>query len=159
VQASVSTKQASAAAPTTSQDLAASLAGLMKYLLVSTGRDFFAEMERSGVSLTQAKSLMLLTDAEKPMSVKAVADALGLSLPGVSRSIEAMVQRGEVTRAEDPRDRRCKLVSVTPRGRRLYERLMAIRLAGVRGFVEELDQDEKEALAQGLDAVAGRISP
>jgi hypothetical protein len=35
---------------------------------------------------------------------------------------------------------------------------MAIRLAGVRGFVEELDQDEKEALAQGLDAVAGRIS-
>jgi DNA-binding MarR family transcriptional regulator len=158
VQASISTKQASATDPAGSEELAGSLAALMKHLLVNTGRDFFAEMERSGVSLTQAKSLMLLTDAEKPMSVKAVADALGLSLPGVSRSIEAMVQRGEVTRAEDPRDRRCKLVSATPRGRRLYERLMAIRLAGVRHFVEELDQDEKEALAQGLDAVAGRIS-
>jgi MarR family transcriptional regulator for hemolysin len=150
VQASVST--------TTTQDLATSLTALMKHLLVTTGRDFFAELEKSGVSLTQAKCLMLLTDADEPKSVKALADALGLSLPGVSRSIEAMVQRDEVTREEDPRDRRCKMVSVTPRGRRLYERLMAIRLAGVRRFVDELNEDEKEALAHGVDAVAGRIT-
>jgi MarR family transcriptional regulator for hemolysin len=153
VQASVSTKQA-----IDSQELAAGLTALMKHLLVNTGRDFFAELEKSGISLTQAKCLMLLTDAEEPKSVKAVADALGVSLPGVSRAIEALVQRGEVTREEDPRDRRCKMVNVTPRGRRLYERLMAIRLAGVRRFVEELDQDEQEALAHGIDAVAGRIS-
>jgi DNA-binding MarR family transcriptional regulator len=159
VQASVSTKQASGAPARTDSDrLATDLTALMKHLLVNTGRDFFAEMEKSGVSLTQAKSLMVLIDAEKPLAVNAVADAIGLSLAGVSRSVDAMVQRGEVTREEDPRDRRCKLVSVTPRGRKLYERLMAIRLAGVRSFVEELDQDEKEALAQGLDAVAGRIS-
>jgi MarR family transcriptional regulator, transcriptional regulator for hemolysin len=138
--------------------LATSLTALMKHLLVTTGRDFFAELEKSGVSLTQAKCLMLLTDADEPKSVKALADALGLSLPGVSRSVEAMVQRGEVTRDEDPRDRRCKMVSVTPRGRRLYERLMAIRLAGVRRFVDELNEDEKEALAHGVDAVAGRIT-
>jgi DNA-binding MarR family transcriptional regulator len=152
VQASVSTKQA------TGEAVAANLTALMKHLMVTTGRDFFAEMERTGVSLTQAKSLMILTEAEEPLSVKALSDAMGLSLPGVSRSIEAMVQRGDVTREEDPRDRRCKLVSVTPRGRKLYERLMAIRLAGVRRFVDELEQDEQEALAHGLDAVAGRIS-
>lgn len=130
----------------------------MKHLMLTTGRDFFAEMEKTGVSLSQAKSLMILTDAEQPMSVKAIADALGLSVAGVSRSIDAMVHRGEVTRDEDPRDRRCKMVSVTPRGRRLYERLMAVRLAGVRRFVDGLDDDEKEALAHGLDAVAGKIS-
>jgi MarR family transcriptional regulator for hemolysin len=151
VQASVSTKQAG-------DELTHSLTALMKHLMVTTGRDFFAEMEKSGVSLTQAKSLMLLTEAEQPMSVKALSDAMGLSLPGVSRSVDAMVQRGEVTREEDPRDRRCKMLSVTPRGRRLYQRLMAVRLAGVRRFVEELDNDEKEALAHGLDAVAGRIA-
>jgi MarR family transcriptional regulator, transcriptional regulator for hemolysin len=152
VQASVSTKQA------TGEAVAGNLTALMKHLMVTTGRDFFAEMERTGVSLTQAKSLMILTEAEEPLSVKALSDAMGLSLPGVSRSIDAMVQRGDVTREEDPRDRRCKLVSVTPRGRKLYERLMAIRLAGVRRFVDELEQDEQEALAHGLDAVAGRIS-
>jgi DNA-binding MarR family transcriptional regulator len=141
-----------------SEELATSLTALMKHLMMTTGRDFFAEMEKTGVSLTQAKSLMLLIEAEQPMSVKAISDAMGLSLPGVSRSIEAMVQRGDVTREEDPRDRRCKQVSVTPRGRKLYERLMAVRIAGVRRFVEELDQDEQEALAHGLDAVAGRIA-
>jgi DNA-binding MarR family transcriptional regulator len=155
VQASVSTKQATGDAP---EALAGSLTALMKHLMMTTGRDFFAEMEKTGVSLTQAKSLMLLIEAEQPMSVKAISDAMGLSLPGVSRSVEAMVQRGEVTREEDPRDRRCKMVSVTPRGRKLYERLMAVRIAGVRRFVEELDQDEQEALAHGLDAVAGRIT-
>jgi DNA-binding MarR family transcriptional regulator len=160
VQASVSTKQASgkATGAAGTEDLAASLTALMKHLMVTTGRDFFAEMERTGVSLTQAKSLMILTEAEEAMSVKALSDAMGLSLPGVSRSIDAMVQRGDITREEDQRDRRCKLVSVTPRGRKLYERLMAIRLAGVRSFVDQLDEDEQEALAHGLDAVAGRIS-
>ncbi len=49
------------------------------------------------------------------MSVKALSDAIGLSLAGVSRSIEAMVQRGDVKRAEDPRDRRSKLLTATPR--------------------------------------------
>jgi MarR family transcriptional regulator for hemolysin len=155
MQASVSTKQATGDA---TESLAGSLTSLMKHLMMTTGREFFAEMEKTGVSLTQAKSLMLLIEAEQPMSVKAISDAMGLSLPGVSRSVEAMVQRGEVTREEDPRDRRCKMVSVTPRGRKLYERLMAVRIAGVRRFVEELDQDEQEALAQGLDAVAGRIT-
>jgi MarR family transcriptional regulator, transcriptional regulator for hemolysin len=165
VQASVSTKQASGAGEATGRDatgpdatdVAASLTALMKHLLVTTGRDFFAEMERAGVSLTQTKSLMLLIDAEESMSVKAISDALGLSVPGISRAIDQMVQRGEVTREEDPRDRRCKMLKVTPRGRKVYERLMAIRLAGVRRFVEELDPDEREALAHGLDAVAGRI--
>jgi DNA-binding MarR family transcriptional regulator len=151
VQASILTKQASSEAVTES------LAELMRHLLVSTGRDFFAEMEKAGVSMTNAKSLMILIDADEPMSVKAISDALGLSLPGVSRSIDTMVQRGDVTREEDPRDRRCKRVTVTPRGRKLYERLMAIRLAGVRRFVETLDENEREALAHGLDAVAGRI--
>ena len=158
MQASVETKQASAGLTADGGELAESLTALMKHLLVTTGRDFFAEMEKAGVSLTQAKSLMLLIEADGPMSVKAISDKLGLSLPGVSRAMDAMVQRGEVTREEDPRDRRCKMLNVTPRGRKVYERLMAVRLAGVRRFVEELDEDEKEALAHGLDAVAGRIT-
>jgi len=151
VQATVSTKQASTEAVTRG------LADLMRHLLVTTGRDFFAEMEKAGVSLTHTKSLMLLSDADEPMSVKAISDALGLSLPGVSRSIDGLVQRGELKREEDPRDRRCKLVSITPKGRRLYERLVEVRLAGVRRFVDELNENEKEGLAYGLDAVAGRI--
>jgi DNA-binding MarR family transcriptional regulator len=158
VQASSSTKlKGTASEATTAEALTQGLTSLMRYLLVSTGRDFFAELEKVGLSLSQAKSLMLLIESEDPMSVKAISDALGLSLPGISRAIDGMVQRGEVTREEDPRDRRSKLVTVTPRGRKLWERLLAVRMAGVRRFVEELTPQEQEALAQGVGAVAGRF--
>jgi MarR family transcriptional regulator, transcriptional regulator for hemolysin len=129
----------------------------MKHLLMTTGRDFFAELEKAGVSVTQAKSLMFLIEAEKPMSVKGLSDVTGLSLPGVSRAIDGLVHRGDVTRKEDPRDRRSKLIGVTSRGRKTYGRLVATRVAGVQRFVEELTPEEQQALAHGLDAVAGRI--
>jgi MarR family transcriptional regulator for hemolysin len=129
----------------------------MRHLLISTGRDFFVELERTGVSLTQVKTLGLLAEAEEPMSVKALSEAIGLSLPGVSRAVDGLVQIGALARQQDARDRRSKLLTITPRGRRIYERLLAVRLAGVRGFVDELEPSEREALAAGLAAVTGRF--
>ncbi|MGH2846944.1 MAG: MarR family winged helix-turn-helix transcriptional regulator [Thermoleophilaceae bacterium] len=141
----------------TDEALVDDLTALMKHLLMATGRDFFAELERAGISLTQVKSLGLLAEADAPMSIKALSEAIGLSLPGVSRAVDGLVQRGELVREEDPRDRRCKLLSLTARGRGTYERLLAVRLAGVRRFVAELDAAEQEALGHGLEAVAGRL--
>jgi DNA-binding MarR family transcriptional regulator len=141
----------------TADGLTQDLAALMRHLLVRTGRDFFVEIERTGVSLTQVKTLGLLAEAEEPMSVKALSDAIGLSLPGVSRAVDGLVQIGALARQQDARDRRSKLLTVTSRGRRIYERLLAVRLAGVWGFVEELDPTERRALADGLAAVAGRL--
>jgi DNA-binding MarR family transcriptional regulator len=145
--------------PVTPQQLTQALGALIKHLLVSSGRDFFAELERTGISLTQLKTLGLLSEADEPTSVKALSDLIGLSLPGVSRAVDGLVQRGELARQEDPRDRRSRLLSITPRGRRTYERLVAVRMAGIRAFVDELSADERQALAEGLDAVAGRIRP
>ena len=57
------------------------------------------------------------------MALGAVADALGLSLPAISRAVDGLVQRGLVKREEDPRDRRSKLVTATAAGARTFERL------------------------------------
>jgi DNA-binding MarR family transcriptional regulator len=133
------------------------LTALMRHLLVTTSPEFFAELERAGISLTQIKSLGRLAEADEPISVKALSDLIGLSVPGISRAVDGLVQRDEVRRMEDPRDRRSKLVSVTPRGRRTYERLVATRMAAIRRFVDELDAEEREALARGLSAVSGRL--
>jgi DNA-binding MarR family transcriptional regulator len=151
--------QASAATSQTAAEVVTrELTALTKHLLLTTSRDLFHELERAGISLTQIKSLTFLAEADEPLSVKALSDVIGLSVPGVSRAIDGLVQRGEVTRVEDPRDRRSKLLSITPRGRRTYERLLAIRVAGIRRFVDELDPEEQEALARGLSAVAGRLN-
>jgi DNA-binding MarR family transcriptional regulator len=160
VQASVQAKR-TAGPVETGQTLAElvtrDLTALTKHLLLTTSRDMFQELEKAGISITQIKSLTFLAEAEEPLSVKALSEVIGLSLPGVSRAIDGLVQRGEVTRVEDPRDRRSKLLTITPRGRRTYERVLATRMAGIRRFVEELDPEEQEALARGLSAVAGRL--
>ena len=161
MQSSADTKQATAEHPKqeTAERLATDLTALMKVLLVTGSRDFFVELEKAGISLTQIKSLTMLAERDEPLSVKALSDLMGLSLPGISRAIDGLVQRGEITRVEDTQDRRRKLLSITPRGRRTYERLLAVRIAGVRRFVDELDPEEQEALSRGLRALAGRLQP
>lgn len=123
--------------------------------MASTGRGFFHEVERLGLSLSQIKTLAFMADRE-PGTLKAISDELGLSLPGVSRAIEGLHKRGMVKRVEDPDDRRAKRVSLTAKGRRTFEGLMALRVAGLREFAAGLTDEERRALARGLEPLMER---
>jgi DNA-binding MarR family transcriptional regulator len=137
----------------------ADLGVLMKHLLVSSSRDFFAAVEQAGLTFTQVKCLHRRGDSEEPLPLNALSETLGLSGPAISRAIDGLVQRGEVKRTEDPRDRRSKLLTLSARGRRTIDRFVAIRLAGIKRFVEELTDEERTALAAGLSPVARRLDP
>jgi DNA-binding MarR family transcriptional regulator len=139
------------------QSVAQSLGLVMKHLLRSTSREFFAGLEDAGISFTQVRCLGLLSDAGAPLPLTAVSEQIGLSLPAVSRAVDGLVKRGELKRAEDPADRRSKLVSVTARGRATYERLIAVRIAGLERFVDTLESDEREALAAAVNPIADRL--
>jgi len=144
--------------PTSDVDAVASDLGLlMKHLLVSSSRDFFAAVEQAGLTFTQVKCLHLLGDADGPLPLNALSDTLGLSAPAISRAVDGLVQRGEVKRTEDPRDRRSKLLTVSARGRRTIDHFVAIRFAGIKRFVEELTAEERQALAAGLSPIARRF--
>ena len=126
---------------------------LMRHLLGSTNREFFAALHDAGISFTQLKCLGLLSTAEAPLSLGALSEDLGLSLPAVSRAVDGLVQRGAVKRQEDPSDRRSKLVTVSARGRAVYERVLAVRVAGVERFVEGLEPEDRDALAAALGPI------
>ncbi len=152
--------QASVVATTeTAEALSRDLGVFVNRLLASTHRDLFAAIEKAGLSITQVKCLQVLYEADAPLSLGAVSDSLGLSLPAISRAVDALVRRNEVKREEDPRDRRSKLVTVTARGRATSERLLALRLAGIRTFVAELEPAEQQALADALSPVLQRTAP
>ena len=145
------------AAQTSSDAVASDLGILMKHLLVSSSRDFFSAVEQAGLTFTQVKCLHLLGDAEEPLPINALSDTLGLSGPAISRAVDGLVQRGEVKRAEDARDRRSKLLTVSARGRRTIDRFVAIRFAGIKRFIEELTDEERQALAAGVGPIARRL--
>ena len=151
MQASTASKQTISAA-----ELTSTLTVILSHLLASTGRDFLQAVDELELSLTQIKSLRALMDADEPLSVKALGDELGLSLPAISRALDGLVQREFVTRAEDPADRRSKRLALTRKGRRTHDQLYALRVAGLREFVEDLDPHEREALAAGLAPIARR---
>jgi DNA-binding MarR family transcriptional regulator len=145
--------------PATGVDaVVADLGVLMKHLLVSSSRDFFAAVEQAGLTFTQVKCLHRLGDSEEPLPLNALSETLGLSGPAISRAIDGLVQRGEVKRTEDPRDRRSKLLTLSARGRRTIDHFVAIRLAGIKRFVEELTDEERAALAVGVSPVARRLN-
>ena len=131
--------------------LARDLGLLVKHLLVSTNRDFFSAMERAGLSLTQMKCLQILSEAPEPLAVGSLSEELGLSVPAVSRAVEGLVQRGEVKRAEDPRDRRSKLLTVSTKGAGPSSAWARSGFAGVKHFVAGLSEEERRALGAGLD--------
>jgi DNA-binding MarR family transcriptional regulator len=151
MQASVSPTQANRCA-----ELTADLAALFKHLLGATTAEFMQTIDRLGLSFTQVKTLQVLDEAHEPLSLKGLSDRLGLSLPAVSRGVESLVQRGEVKREECASDRRSKLVDLTAQGRRTYGRLVELKVAGVRRFVDELETGERDALADALRPVVER---
>jgi DNA-binding MarR family transcriptional regulator len=154
VQASVSPTQAVG-----TSELAEDLGSLMKLLLTGTNSEFFATVERLGLTFTQVKTLGVLRESEGPLTVKALSDVLGLSLPAVSRAVESLVRRGEVRREEDLEDRRFKNVDLTAKGRDTFDQLAARRMEGIKHFVEGMEPSQREALAAALRPIVERTKP
>jgi DNA-binding MarR family transcriptional regulator len=132
------------------------LAGFVKYLIHAHGEDFFKAVGELELSFSQVRMLSLLARELPQASVKDLADRLGLSLPAVSRSVDGLVQRGYVTRAENSADRRMKDVAITGDGRALFARLVELRVAGAADFVATLSARERTRLAGALAPIVAR---
>jgi DNA-binding MarR family transcriptional regulator len=149
--------QATAAETQTStRAVAQSLFGLTGFLLQRTSPAMFAALEDTGLSMPQLKLLYALEAAEEELSVKALSNRLGCSLPGASRGVEALLQRGFVERREDDEDRRMKRVRISPAGRDVIARTSAIRLDALQQLLSELSDTERRDLARALSPIVAR---
>lgn len=104
------------------------------------------------LTMAQARTLFVLID-EGPSSIGRVAGLQGISLPTASHLVDRLVQAGLLERTEDPDDRRRTLASASEAGAELAYRL---RQRGEIFFqwLGQLEEDDLEALARGLQAVA-----
>jgi DNA-binding MarR family transcriptional regulator len=135
-------------------DTARCLGEFLRFLTQSAGNGFVQAVEDAGLSLTQLKAMHVLAGSDEELSLNGLAELLGgLSLPTLSRSVDALVQRGYVRRAEDTADRRVKRLSLTAKGRRTIDRLVEIRVAELGAVLETLTDDERERLARALEPI------
>jgi DNA-binding MarR family transcriptional regulator len=120
------------------------------------GRDLINLAHEFDISFSQMKALHALMLGPEGTSVKALGDQLGLSLAAMSRAADDLVQRGLVTRTEDPLDRRMKRLALTGEGRDLVQKMREMRMAGFAQFVTTLSPKERTALTKTLDLILGR---
>jgi DNA-binding MarR family transcriptional regulator len=122
--------------PTAAAELAEDLLVLWRHVMSTGEPRAYAIFEELDLSLTQVKALVALSHGE--LSVKELAERLGLSLPGASRAVDALVSRELLDRREDPSDRRQKRLRCTDAGLEALRRLDEARLVGISAFAATL---------------------
>jgi DNA-binding MarR family transcriptional regulator len=139
-----------------SKQLAGELLELWHHLMRGSSQQMYAVIAELDLSITQMKTLHVLSDCAREVSVKELSDRLALSLPGASRTVDALLRRGWVERREDPDDRRMKRVGITPAGRSIVDRIETARLAGLEQYATSLTPEQRTRLSEALSDLPHR---
>ena len=88
-----------------------------------------------------------------PRSQRDLSDIIGQHPAGISRQLAELDAAGLTTRTEDATDRRCRLVALTPLGRRWHRRFRPRVLEAVRDILGVLGAAERDAFGSTLQKV------
>ncbi len=154
----VAEKAASEAGPE-AQETAARLTALFRHLFLYDRGNQLRVMEESGLSMTQCKALLELGglgQTEETWQVSDLAEVFRVSVPSMSRAVDALVKKRLATRVEDRDDRRVRRVQITAKGKVLVETLVAVRQSGFEAFASTLDASQRRKLDAAVDSLMDR---
>jgi DNA-binding MarR family transcriptional regulator len=141
------------------QDTAARLSALLRHVFLYDRGNQLRVIEESGLSMTQCKALLELGgigESADPRQVGELAERFGVSVPSMSRAVDALVKKKLVTRLEDPDDRRVRRVAITAKGKKLVETLLVVRQAGMEAFAASLSAAQRRKLDAAIDSLMDR---
>ncbi|RME65054.1 MAG: MarR family transcriptional regulator, partial [Caldilineae bacterium] len=110
-----------------------------------------AEMRReatAGFQISHYRILRLLQ--QQPRTLSELAACQEVALPTMSRTVSVLVERGWVTRSEDPQDRRRVQLRVTDEGWAVFEKLRARVQERLAARLSVLTAEEREQVLAGL---------
>ena len=141
------------------QETAARMSALLRHVFLYDRGNQLRVIEESGLSMTQCKALLGLGgigETADPRQVGELAETFGVSLPSMSRAVDALVKKKLVTRLEDPDDRRVRRVAITAKGKQFVDTLLVVRQAGLEAFAESLNAAQRRKLDTAIDSLMDR---
>src|SRR5262245_11265066 len=116
-------------------------------------RTVAAELRAAGELPAPAHFGLLTLLSAQPRTLTELAALQGVSLPTMSNSISAMVQRGWVRRSAPPKDRRVVIIEVTPTGKAAVERVGRAAEAHLAVMLAPLDAASRKRIQAGRKVV------
>lgn len=112
-----------------------------------------------GMGLSEARwaALYWLWQTPEGLSQTALADRAGVESPTLVRTLDLLCDAGLVERRASPRDRRAKLVALTPAALPLVEQLDAVADALRQEIMAELTPEEIEVTLRALCKLRARL--
>jgi len=109
----------------------------------------FTALTPLGLSPHQSRALRIIGEFE-PVRPSTIAERLHISPRSATDVLDALAQRGWVSRSPDPGDRRATLVFLTDAGRALADEVAALRHEESERLFGHLDANARAALRDTL---------
>lgn len=122
----------------------------------TVGRAFDEALDQAGGSLPVWLILLNLA-VKRPPHQRALAEAVGITDATLTHHLNAMEQRGLITRRRDPENRRVHVVELTEEGTQAFVRLRQVAMAHDARLRSGLTAEEVETLGKLLARLAANV--
>lgn len=126
------------------------LGDLVRRLFVMDPEDPAAELP-----VTQLRVLNLLSRAS--LTLTRLSEEMGCSISAASQLADRL--EGLVQRVPDPRDRRCRVLELTERGRQIVELRTRKRLGRAEEALARLSPEERAGVLGALETLSRAVQP
>ncbi|MGU3524281.1 MarR family transcriptional regulator [Enterobacteriaceae bacterium C23F] len=108
----------------------------------------------TGLTQSSWTTLMQLKELGDNVSVSELAEVQGIELPPLMRTLVQLEEQGYLLRAVSPYDKRCRLLTLTPKGREVLERLTNVIETCQQRVTETIPAEVMEAFSNTLNQLA-----
>ncbi|MEE8619739.1 MAG: MarR family transcriptional regulator [Dehalococcoidia bacterium] len=129
-----------------------SIIGLINNLMLSTKAHEPHPWLHLELTREQLRVMFLLSFKGR-ISPGEVATSFGVPRANVTSIIDRLVDKGLISRQENPDDRRSYILSLTVEGKSQVERLREIGAAKIKGVLERMPDNALVSLQMGLEAL------
>lgn len=140
-------------------DATAEVLTASRALLAVVARSIAPELDV--ITIPQFRVLVILSTAAEPMRHGQLANAIGVHQSTFTRTVDRLVDRGWVSRSENPESRRETLIELTADGAVIVDRVTARRLTELRTILGRLTSSDRELVLRAMSsfsAAAGEPS-
>lgn len=112
--------------------------------------------ERFGLTIAEWR-VMAVLGGSSGLSAREVAERTAMDKVQVSRAVASLVDVRRVTKQDDANDGRITRLSLSAKGKAIYDEIVPLALHLEAVLLAALTKDERKTLSELMDKLAGRI--